>query len=72
MREFTFTVEQTNLISIYKEDGISKQDLIKNINIALPFMDKDIKELANKVLEQIETMTEEEYAGFNVYPADEA
>ena len=39
-----FTVEETNLLSIYAED--SKRALLENINAALPFMDADMRELA--------------------------
>ena len=36
------TVEETNLLSIYNEDG--KRGLTENINAALPFMDEDMRE----------------------------
>lgn len=39
-----FTVEETNLLSIYAED--SKRALLENINAALPFVDADMRELA--------------------------
>ena len=41
-----FTVEETNLLSIYAED--SKRALLENINAALPFMDADMWELAEQ------------------------
>ena len=39
------TVEETNLLSIYNEGG--KRALIENVNAALPYMDADMRELAN-------------------------
>ena len=49
------TVEETNLLSIYNEDG--KRGLTENINAALPFMDEDL--------------TENEYAELAIFAADE-
>ena len=39
-----FTVEETNLLSIYADS--SKPALLKNIRAALPYMDADLRELA--------------------------
>ena len=64
-----FTVEETNLLSIYYED--SKRALIENINAALPFMDADMRELAERTLAKVDALTEAEYAGLAVYAADE-
>ena len=44
MSMIRLTVEETNLLSIYNEDG--KRGLTENINAALPFMDEDMRELA--------------------------
>lgn len=64
-----FTVEETNLLSIYYED--SKRALIENINAALPFMDADMRELAERTLAKVDALTEAEYAELAVYAADE-
>ncbi len=45
-----FTVEETNLLSIYNEGG--KQEVTANINAALPFMDADMRALAARTLEK--------------------
>ena len=64
-----FTVEETNLISIYiYEDRAS---LLKEMSDALPYMDEDMRELADRTLDKLRTMTEEEFAEFDVYAADE-
>lgn len=39
-----FTVEETNLLSIYHEG--SKAQLIENMTAALPYMDAGLRELA--------------------------
>lgn len=64
-----FTVEETNLISIYiYEDRAS---LLKEMSDALPYMDEDMRELADRTLDKLRTMTDEEFAEFDVYAADE-
>ena len=64
-----FTVEETNLISIYiYEDRAS---LIDEMSDALPYMDEDMGELANRTLDKLRAMTDEEFAKLNVYAADD-
>ncbi|MCJ7855339.1 transposon-transfer assisting family protein [Lachnospiraceae bacterium NSJ-143] len=64
-----FTVEEMNLLHIYHDS--SRQELVANINAALPFMDEDMKELAGRTLAKIDALTEAEYAELAVYVADE-
>ena len=64
-----FTVEETNLLSIYHEG--SKAQLTENINAALPYMDADMRELAQRTLAKVDALTEEEYAELALYAADE-
>ena len=63
------TVEETNLLSIYNEDG--KRGLTENINAALPFMDEDMRELAKRALSKVDALTEEEFAELAIYAAEE-
>ncbi len=65
-----FTVEETNLISIYNEGG--KVQLVVNITAVLPFMDGDMKELAGRTIEKIDALTDAEYAELSAVAADEA
>ena len=65
-----FTVEETNLLSIYREGG--KTQLIENMTDALPDMDVDMRELARRTLSKVDALTDEEYAELAVYAADEA
>ena len=64
-----FTVEETNLLSIYADS--SKQALLENINAALTYMDADMRELAGRTMQKVDALTEEEYAQLAVYAADE-
>ena len=64
-----FTVEETNLLSIYADS--SKRVLLENINAALPYMDADMRELAQRTMRKVDALTEEEYAELAVYAADE-
>ena len=64
-----FTVEETNLLSIYNEGG--KRALIENVNAALPYMDADMRELAKRTLSKVDALTDAEYKELSVYPADE-
>ncbi|SCJ03770.1 Uncharacterised protein [uncultured Butyricicoccus sp.] len=66
----TFTVEETNLLSIYHEGG--KAQLIENMTAALPYMDADMRELAERTLSKVDALTEKEYAELALYAADEA
>ncbi len=66
----TFTVEETNLLSIYHEGG--KAQLIENMTAALPYMDADMRELAKRTLFKVDALTEKEYAELSLYAADEA
>lgn len=63
------SVEETNLLSIYADS--SKRVLLENINAALPFMDADMRELAQRTMQKVDALTEEEYAELAVYAADE-
>lgn len=64
-----FTVEETNLLSIYNEG--SKREVMENINAALPYMDGDMRELAKRTLSKVDALTEEEYAELAIYAAEE-
>lgn len=63
------TVEETNLLCIYNEGG--KAQLMENITAALPYMDGDMRELAERTLAKIDRLTETEYAELALYAADE-
>ena len=66
----TFTVEETNLLSIYHEG--SKAQLMENMTAALPYMDADMRELAERTISKVNALTDEEYAELALYAADKA
>ena len=66
----TFTVEETNLLSIYHEG--SKAQLMENMTADLPYMDADMRELAERTISKVNALTDEEYAELALYAADEA
>ena len=53
-----FTVEETNLLSIYHEG--SKAQLIENMTAALPYMDAGLRELAKRTLSKVDALTDAE------------
>mgnify|MGYP001301509471 CR=1 FL=1 len=55
-----FTVPEENLICIYLED--SRESLIDNIIGGLPYMDKDMKTLAEATIRKLQAMTDSEFA----------
>ena len=63
------TVEEMNLLSIYHEG--SKAQLMENMTAALPFMDEDMRSFAERTLQKIYPLTENEYAGLAIFAADE-
>ena len=64
-----FTVEETNLLSIYMTG--SKEGRVVAMNAALPFMEGEMRDFAASTLAKVGRMTEAEFAGLALYPADE-
>ena len=64
-----FTVEETNLISVYLCED--RETLIEEMIDALPYMDENMRELADRTIEKLRTMTNEEFSELDIYAADE-
>ena len=47
------------------------EGLVVAMNAALPFMDGEMRDFAARTLAKVEHMTEAEFAGLALYPADE-
>ena len=56
-----FTVEEINLMCVFEANG--RTELIEDIGRVLPHLDdRDMEELANKVIGKLQNMTDEEFA----------
>jgi len=56
-----FTVEEINLMCVFDRSG--RTELIEDIDRVLPHLDdKDMEELANRVIDKLQNMTDEEFA----------
>lgn len=64
-----FTVEETNLISIYIAD--TRRELIGEMTGALPYMDGEMRELALRTLAKLRAMSDTDFAALTVSAADE-
>lgn len=64
-----FTVEETNLISIYIAD--TRRELIGEMTSALPYMDGEMRELALRTLAKLRAMSDADFAVLAVSAADE-
>lgn len=65
----TFTFEEINLICCYK--GTTRADTVAALTAALPYMEAEIKELAERTAEKLKQLTEEEFAGLAFEPAED-
>ena len=64
-----FTVEETNLISIYIAD--TRRELIGEMTGALPYMDDDMRAMAMRTLAKLRAMSDVDFAALAVSAADE-
>lgn len=56
-----FTVEEINLMCVFEANG--RTELIEDIGWVLPHLDdRDMEELANRVIGKLQNMTDEEFA----------
>ncbi len=64
-----FTVEEMNLLSIYR--GETKEEVTEKIAFALSFMDKDMREFAKHTVKKVNSLSNQEFAALSIDPADE-
>jgi len=55
-----FTVEEENLIAIYLTD--TRAELVEDMSAALPYMDTEMRKLADHTLTKLRTMSDAEFA----------
>jgi len=71
MSMIRFTVEETNLMSIYRTDTGTRRELVGEITAALPYMESDMRELAGRTIQKMNGMTDNEYSQLVIDPAGE-
>ena len=64
-----FNFEETNLICCYRKK--TRADTVAAITAALPYMETEIQELAERTAEKLKKLTEDEFAGFLFLPAED-
>ena len=62
-----FTVEETNLICIYIAD--TRTELIEKVTGVVPFMDEEMRTLADHTLDKLRAMSDAEFLVHGFYPA---
>ena len=56
-----WTVEEMNLISGYWKEGMQKEELKEKMNNALPYMEKEIRQLVNATIKKLDVTPDREY-----------
>ena len=63
-----FTVEEINLTCV--SDAAGRTELIEGIGRVLPHLDdRDMEELANRVIDKLQNMTDEEFSSVDLEAA---
>lgn len=64
-----FTFEEINLICCYRRK--TRADTVAAMTAALPYMEAEIQELAERTTQKLKQLTEEEFAGLVFLPAED-
>ena len=64
-----FTFEEINLICCYRKK--TRTDTVAAITAAMPYMETELQELAERTGEKLKQLTEEEFAGLVFLPAED-
>ena len=64
-----FIFEEINLICCYRRK--TRADTVAAMTAALPYMETEIQELAERTAEKLKQLTEEEFAELVFLPAEE-
>ena len=71
MNILDFTVEETNLIAIYAEDGGNRAEVTARIAAALPDMDADFTPIAESSIAKLRAMSDADFNAASFSPADD-
>ena len=64
-----FTFEEINLICCYRKK--TRADTVAAMTAAMPYMETEVQELAERTAEKLKQLTEEEFAGLVFLPAED-
>lgn len=64
-----FTFEEINLICCYRKK--TRTDTVAAMTAAMPYMETEIQELAERTAEKLKKLTEEEFAELIFLPVNE-
>jgi hypothetical protein len=64
-----FTFEEINLICCYRKK--TRADTVAAMTAAMPYMETEIQELAERTTEKLKQLTEEKFAGLVFLPAED-
>ena len=64
-----FTFEEINLICCYRKK--TRADTVAAMTAAMPHMETEIQELAERTAAKLKKLTEEEFAGLVFLPAED-
>ena len=65
----SFTVEETNIIAIYKADTLAAT--LEQISAMLPYMEEDIRTIAENACQKLTKLTEQEFLDMSYTLADD-
>lgn len=65
----TFTFEEINLICCYRRK--TRADTVAAMTAALPYMETEIQELAERTVGKLKQLTEGEFVGLVFLPAED-
>lgn len=65
----TFTFEEINLICCYRRK--TRADTVAAMTAALPYMETEVQELAQRTAGKLKQLTEEEFSGLVFLPAED-
>lgn len=64
-----FTFEEINLICCYRKK--TRADTVAAMTAALPYMEAEIRKLAERTAAKLKKLTEEKFAGLAFLPAED-
>ena len=64
-----FTFEEINIICCYRKK--TRADTVAAMTAAIPYMETEVQELAERTAEKLKQLTDEKFAGLVFLPAED-